>query len=121
MAINGNGRQGLLSAVAALVVLLGGMYAMTRPQEIRIAQMEARLIEMRALAERNQSDVGRHVLNVTRNETKVTEVAARVKEIETWRDWWTKDMMRAQVKLEEKVKTLERQAYGGATPQISGE
>ena len=113
--------MGLLPAVAALIVLLGGMYAITRPQEIRISQMEARLIEMRALAERNQSDMAKHVMIVTRNESKIAEVAARAKEIEDWRGWWTKDMMRNQVKMEEKVKTLERKAFGGAIPQISGE
>jgi len=118
--IKGNG-PGFLTSVAALAALLGGMYAIARPMDQRITQMEDRLYEMRMLAERNQADMVKHVLCVTKNETRLGEVSSRVQDIEAWRVWWNRDMMTNQVQLGEKIKNLERQVYGGVSPQISGE
>ena len=118
--IKGNGTS-LLSAVAAFVFLLGGMYALVRPMDQRISQMENQVKTMRDLAERNQDNMAKHVLCVTKNETKLGEVSARVTDLEQWRVWWNRDMMTNQVQLGEKIKQLERQAYGGVSPQISGE
>ena len=121
MADNKVNGTGLLPAVAALIVLLGGMYAIVRPMDQRISQMEEQVRAMRTLAERNQESMSKHLLCVTKNETKIVEVAARVQDIEAWRVWWNRDMMTNQVQLGEKIKQLERQAYGGVSPQISGE
>ena len=117
---NGNGNS-LFKSVAAFVFLLGGLYALARPMDQRISQMETRLIEMRELAEKNQSDMVKHIMCVTKNETRLGEMSDRVKGVEDWREWWTKDMMTNQVQLSEKIKNLERQVYGGVSPQISGE
>ena len=54
--IKGNGTS-LLSAVAALIVLLGGMYAIVRPMDQRVSQMEDQVKTMRDLSERNQENM----------------------------------------------------------------
>ena len=108
--IRNNGSKGrdytTVAGVVALVAIIAGVYAMVEPMSQRVDYLEG---EFRSLRSRAATTSDHQLLN------------SRIEKIENWRIWWNREMLTSQMQMEEKIKTLERLAYGGALPQISGE
>jgi len=108
--IKNNGSKGrdytTIVGVVALVAIIAGVYAMVEPMNQRVDYLEGELLSLRSHAATTSDH---RLLN------------SRIEKIENWRIWWNREMLTKQMQMEEKIKTLERLAYGGASPQISGE
>lgn len=113
--------SGTVPAIATIVLLLSFVYSMMSPLDQRVSSLEDQIAFMRATTNQNRELVVTQNEKIVENRANILAMDEKIKDLEEWRVWWGRGMLPQQTQMTEKVKNLERQIYGPATPQISGE